>query len=75
VRAALLAVFVAGCALCHAPPPTPVPAGVEATAFIDQTTECWTIELRPEAKLVAQLLVSVLSMTLGQGDGESWESR
>jgi mono/diheme cytochrome c family protein len=69
VRVALLALALSGCALCHAPNATPVPPGIDAAAFIDQATECWTIELRPGAELMAKLFVNVLSMTLGNDGG------
>jgi hypothetical protein len=68
-RLALLAVLLSGCAICHAPRPTPVPPGIDAAAFIDQGHDCWTVELRPGAELVLQLLVDVLRLTVGANTG------
>jgi hypothetical protein len=69
VRLALLAVVLSGCAVCHAPRKPDVPPGVEATAFIDQGEECWTIDVRPEGIAVLRIIADVLHLVVGATDG------
>lgn len=62
-----LVLLLSGCAVCHAPRATPTPPGIEAAAFIDQSTECWTIDIRPEGVAILQIIASVLHLFVRGG--------